>query len=500
MNFIMPHLPVLQVAIPLIAAPICVLFTFGGHRKVAWLFTLAVSWVCFLIAGALLSRVLLDTDISYAIGNWPPPFGIEYRVDPINAFVLLIISGISAIALPFARLSVEKEIETDRHILFYTSYLLCLTGLLGVTITGDAFNIFVFLEISSLSTYVLIATGVRQDRRALTAAYNYLILGTIGATFFVIGIGLLYMVTGTLNIADLAERLQPLSDNRVVHAGFAFIVIGMGLKLALFPMHVWLPNAYTYAPSLVTVFLAATSTKVSVYVLLRFLFTVFGPSYDFVNLTFEFVLLPLAIVAMFAGSITAIFQTNAKRLFAYSSVAQLGYMMLGVALSNIPGLMATILHIFNHALMKGALFMALGCVMYRLGTVSLGSMKGLGRSMPWTMGALILGGLSLIGVPGTVGFISKWHLILGTLEAGFWPIAILIVASSLLAVIYIWKIVEVAYLEKEINQEKTLKEAPISMLAPLWVLVILNFYFGIDADLTTWVARNVAETFLGGES
>jgi multicomponent Na+:H+ antiporter subunit D len=325
-------------------------------------------------------------------------------------------------------------------------------------------------------------------------------LGTIGATFFVIGIGLLYMVTGTLNIADLAERLQPLSDNRVVHAGFAFIVIGMGLKLALFPMHVWLPNAYTYAPSLVTVFLAATSTKVSVYVLLRFLFTVFGPSYGFVNLTFEFVLLPLAIVAMFAGSITAIFQTNAKRLFAYSSVAQLGYMMLGVALSNIPGLMATILHIFNHALMKGALFMALGCVMYRLGTVSLGSMKGLGRSMPWTMGALILGGLSLIGVPGTVGFISKWHLILGTLEAGFWPIAILIVASSLLAVIYIWKIVEVAYLEKEINQEKTLKEAPISMLAPLWVLVILNFYFGIDADLTTWVARNVAETFLGGGS
>ena len=498
MNLVLLHLPVLQVAIPLIAAPVCVLFTFGGHRKLAWFFTLIISWVSFAIAGALLNQVLLNADISYAIGNWPPPFGIEYRVDPINAFVLLIISGISAIALPFARLSVEQEIETDRHILFYTSYLLCLTGLLGVTITGDAFNIFVFLEISSLSTYVLIATGVKQDRRALTAAYNYLILGTIGATFFVIGIGLLYMVTGTLNIADLAERLPPLSDNRAVHAGFAFVVIGMALKLALFPMHVWLPNAYTYAPSLVTVFLAATSTKVSVYVLLRFLFTVFGPTYDFVDLTFEFVFLPLALLAMFAGSITAIFQTNVKRLFAYSSVAQLGYMMLGVSLSNIPGLMATILHIFNHALMKGALFMALGCVAYRLGTVSLSSMKGLGRSMPWTMGALILGGLSLIGVPGTVGFISKWHLILGTLEAGYWPIAILIVVSSLLAVIYIWKIVEVAYLENDVDQEQVSKEVPISMLAPLWVLVILNFYFGIDADLTTWVARNVAETFLGG--
>ena len=498
MNLIVPHLPVLQVAIPLIAAPICVLFTFGGHRKLAWLFTLCISWICLLIAGALLSRVLLETDISYAIGSWPPPFGIEYRVDPINAFVLLIISGVSAIALPFARLSVEKEIESDRHVLFYTCYLLCLTGLLGVTITGDAFNIFVFLEISSLSTYVLIATGVRQDRRALTAAYNYLILGTIGATFFVIGIGLLYMVTGTLNIADLAERLKPLSDNRVVHAGFAFIIIGMCLKLALFPMHAWLPNAYTYAPSLVTVFLAATSTKVSVYVLLRFLFTVFGPTYDFVNLTFEFVLLPLGIVAMFAGSVIAIFQTNVKRLFAYSSVAQLGYMMLGVSLCNIPGLMAAILHIFNHALMKGALFMALGCVVYRLGAISLGSMKGLGRRMPWTMGALTLAGLSLIGVPGTVGFISKWHLILGTLESGYWPIAILIVGSSLLAVIYIWNIVEVAYLEKETSREQTLKEVPMTMLVPLWVLVILNFYFGIDTDLTTRVARNVAATFLGG--
>ena len=125
-------------------------------------------------------------------------------------------------------------------------------------------------------------------------------------------------------------------------------------------------------------------------------------------------------------------------------------------------------------------------------------MKGLGRSMPWTMGALILGGLSLIGVPGTVGFISKWHLILGTLEAGYWPIAVLIVGSSLLAVIYIWKIVEVAYLENDVDQNQVSKEVPISMLAPLWVLVILNFYFGIDADLTTWVARNVAETFLGG--
>jgi len=491
------HMAALQVAIPLISAPICALLR-GG--RLPWLLALAVSWFALYASISLLTQVMDSGPISYHMGNWAPPFGIEYRVDAINAFVLMIVSGISAIALPYARRSIAHEIDPRRHGQFYTAYLLCLTGLLGVTITGDAFNIFVFLEISSLSTYVLVASGARKDRRALTAAYNYLILGTVGATFFVIGVGLLYMVTGTLNIADLAERLKPLADNRVVQAGFAFVIVGMGLKLAMFPMHTWLPNAYTYAPSAVTVFLAATATKVSVYVVLRFLFTVFGPTYGFVPLTFEFIFLPLAILAMFAGSTAAIFQSNLKRLFAYSSVAQLGYMVLGVALGNIAGLTATVLHLFNHALMKGALFMALGCVALRIGAVTIDGVRGLGREMPWTFAAMVGAGLSLIGVPATVGFISKWHLILGAVSNGWWPVVVLIVASSLLAVIYIWKIVEAAYIGQAPEGRAPVAEAPLSMLVPLWVLVLANFYFGINAEPTTSVAGKVATTFLGGGS
>jgi multicomponent Na+:H+ antiporter subunit D len=491
------HIPVLQVAVPLLSAPLCSLLR--GVR-LPWLLALAVSWFAFAISILLLIQVMDSGDISYHMGNWAPPFGIEYRVDVINAFVLLIISGISAVALPYARLSVAHEVDPRRHGQFYTAYLLCLTGLLGVTITGDAFNIFVFLEISSLSAYVLIAAGARQDRRALTAAYNYLVLGTVGATFFVIGVGLLYMVTGTLNIADLAERIRPLADNRAVQAGFAFIIIGMGLKLAMFPMHTWLPNAYTYAPSTVTVFLASTATKVSVYVVLRFLFTVFGPAYGFVGLTFEYIFLPLAILAMFIGSTAAIYQTNLKRLFAYSSVAQLGYIVLGIALGNIAGLTATVLHLFNHALMKGALFMALGCVALRIGAVSINGVRGLGREMPWTFAAIAGAGLSLIGVPSTVGFISKWYLILGALENSWWPVALLIVASSLLAVIYVWKIIEAAYFGVAPEGRGSVAEAPLEMLAPLWLMVVANFYFGIDADLTTSVAGKVAATFLGSGS
>ncbi len=497
MSFLADHLPALQIAVPLVSAPLCALLR-GG--RLPWLLALAISWFAFYASATLLLQVMETGEISYHMGNWAPPIGIEYRVDAINAFVLMIVSGISAIALPYAKRSVAHEVDPRRLGQFYTAYLLCLTGLLGVTITGDAFNIFVFLEISSLSTYVLVASGARKDRRALTAAFNYLVLGTVGATFFVIGVGLLYMVTGTLNIADLAERLRPLADSRVVQAGFAFIIIGMGLKLAMFPMHAWLPNAYTYAPSAVTVFLAATATKVSVYVVLRFLFTVFGPTYGFVPLTFEFIFLPLALLAMFAGSIAAIYQSNLKRLFAYSSVAQLGYMVLGVAMGNVSGLTAAVLHLFNHALMKGALFMALGCVALRIGAVSVNGVRGLGREMPWTFAGLVGAGLSLIGVPATVGFISKWYLILAAVENGWWPVVLLIVASSLLAVIYIWKIVEAAYLGQAPEGRRPVAEAPASMLVPLWVLVIANFYYGINADLTTSVAGRVATTFLGGGS
>ena len=196
------HFPALQVVVPLLAAPLCVLFR---HASAAWLLALAASWSCAAIATALWLRVLESGPISYMLGSWPAPWGIEYRIDAVNAFVLLLVSAIGAVVVPYARRSVAAEIPEEQHYLFWAAFLLCLCGLLGITITGDAFNLFVFLEISSLASYVLIAIG--RDRRALMASYQYLIMGTIGATFYVIGVGLLYLVTGTLNLADMAARL-----------------------------------------------------------------------------------------------------------------------------------------------------------------------------------------------------------------------------------------------------------------------------------------------------
>ena len=485
------HLPVLLVVVPLIAAPIAALL---NRPRLSWSVALVSSWWCLYAALSLLVRTSSEGVIHYDLGGWPAPYGIEYVVDLASAWVAVIVSLIGAVVVPYAWTSVAQEVSEDRIPLFYTAFLLCLSGLLGISVTGDVFNVFVFLEVSSLSAYALIALG--EDRRALTASFQYLIMGSVGATFIVIGIGLMYVMTGTLNMADLALRLPALSGTRTIPVAFTFLTVGITLKLALFPLHLWLPNAYTYAPSAVTAFIASTATKVAVYMLLRFFFTVFGVEFSFATMQLDKILMPLALVAILTMSLVAIYQDNVKRLLAYSSVAQIGYMVLGISFASVLGLTAGILHLFNHALMKGALFMAMGCVMYRVGSVRLDKMAGLGRAMPWTMAAFVVGGLSLIGVPLTVGFVSKWYLVQAALEAGLWPVAAVVLLGSLLALMYVWKVVEVAYFQQS-DPAEDIREAPLGLLVPTWALVLANLYFGIDAGATAGVATRAAEVLLG---
>lgn len=487
------HLPALQVVLPLLAAPLTVLLR---RRSAAFGVALAASWIAFAIALLLWQQVAAGGTISYAIGNWPAPWGIEYRVDRLSAFVLVLVAGIAALVLPYSRASIEAEVSPQQHYLFYTMFLLCLAGLLGITITGDAFNIFVFLEISSLSTYVLIALG--RDRRALMASYQYLVMGTIGATFIVIGIGLLYLMTGTLNLADMGRRIAAVHGTRPVLAALAFLTVGISLKLALFPLHQWLPNAYAYAPSAVASFLAATATKVAVYVLLRFYFSVFGESAVFARLPMQEAMLLLALAGMFVASTIAIFQTDLKRLFAYSSVGQIGYIILGLSFDSQSGLTATIVHLFNHGVTKGAIFLLLGGVAMVMGGTSLARIQGLGRRMPLTSFGIVLCGLSLIGVPGTAGFVSKWYLILAALEKGQWWLVFLIVVSSLLAAAYVWRFVEAAYFREPRLDTAGGGALPWSMALPAAGLVAATVYFGLDTSFTVGSATQAAAGLLGG--
>jgi len=485
------HFPVLQIIVPLLLAPVCVLLR---GARLSWFTALTASWVAFGIAVALLLDVLAGGPLSYAVGGWNAPWGIELRVDAANAFVLTIVAGIGAVVMIFARQSIEHEVGNSRAYLFYAAYLLCLAGLLGVTITGDAFNLFVFLEISSLSSYVLVSLG--KDRRALYAAYQYLILGTIGATFYLIGVGLLYQVTGTLNMMDLAQRIEGQEGLRSVRVAFAFLTVGLSLKLALFPLHLWLPNAYTYAPSAVTGFMAATATKVSVYVLLRIFFTIFGVEFSFGQMPLGEILMVLAVAAMFVASTVAIFQNNVKRMLAYSSVAQIGYIVLGIGMASVTGVQAGVLHLFNHALIKGGLFLAMGCIFYRIGSTHIRDLAGLGKRMPWTAAAFVAGGFGLIGIPMTAGFISKWYLVLAAFEKGWWWIAVLILLSSLLAVIYVWKVVERMYFQPA-PEGAGRAEAPFSLLVPTWILIVASIWFGVDTRLSAGAALEAAKTLLG---
>jgi multicomponent Na+:H+ antiporter subunit D len=486
------HLPVLQVVVPLLTAPLAALLR---QRSLAWAAATAASLLAFAMAVELVSAVRDAGALSYAVGSWPAPYGIELTVDAFSALLLLVITGASSTALLIAHATFRDEVPRERQHLFYAAWLLTLSGLSGIVVAGDAFNIFVFMEISSLGSYILITGGARRE--ALPAAFKYLVMGTLGATFYLIGVGLMYMMTGTLNIADMSARLAAAPDLTPVLAAGAFITTGLALKAAVFPLHAWLPNAYTFAPNAVTAFIAACSTKVFLYVLLRFDFFVLQGNLpgDVTQLS-QFIM-PLAIVAVLAGSAIALLQSNVKRLLAYSSIAQVGYILLGASLVSVTGLTAGIVHIFNHALAKGSLFLAIACLGVAHGGFSLERIAGAARRMPYTMAAFVVAGLSLIGLPGTAGFVSKWYLVLGALELGPWGVLLVapILLSSFMAVAYIWKVIEAAYFG-EATEVTARAEAPWWMLAVLWSAALANVYFGLQPMLPLELARDAALSLL----
>lgn len=487
---LLAHLPALQVVVPMLSAPLIVMLK---PRGLAWAGAAAVGLMSFAIAVALAFAVLDGQTPDYAMGGWPAPFGIALSVDAFSALVLLVITGAACVALLAAKPSIDQQIESERQPLFYSAWLLALSGLAGIVVSADAFNIFVFMEISSLASYVLIAGG--PDRRALPAVFKYLMMGTIGATFYLIGVGLIYMMTGTLNLADIQARIGDVTDINPVLVAAGFITIGLALKAAVFPLHVWVPNAYTHAPHMVTVFLAACATKVALYVLIRFDYMIFQAKLVDHAMQFAPFMMPLAILGILIASAVAMFEGHLKRLLASSSVAQIGYILLGASFISIAGLSASAMHIFNHALAKGGLFLAVACIAYQYRDLRLDQLGGASTRMPWTCGAFVVCGLSLIGVPGTAGFISKWMLISAALESGpwGWSLVAIILVSSLMAVVYIWRIVEALYFQEPVEEGATVSEAPLQLLLVTGLVALLNIYFGIFPQVPLELANSAAE-------
>lgn len=436
-----------------------------------------------------LQRVLAEGPVRYHLGGWPPPFGIEYVVDPLSGLVLVVIAAVSLMTALYAGRSVARELP-EKIVQFYTLFVLLVTGLMGMTITGDAFNLFVLLEISALTAYGLLALG---EDRALFSSFNYLIIGTIGASFYLLGVGHLYIMTGSLNMADIQLLLPPLFSTQAITVAFFILMVGVWLKMAFFPMHTWLPNVYTYAPSATSCLVAPLMTKVSVYIMIRIMFSIFTADYVFHTLAVGPVIVWMAVIAIVAGSLLALSQTDFKKMLTYLIVAEVGYMVGGVWLANGLGITGAILHIVNDALMTLCLFLAAGIVMFKTGGHQLADLQGLYRKMPLTMAAFTVGAFSMIGIPPTAGFFSKWYLILGGIEGGQYHFVAALLFSSLVNAILFFRVIEIAYFEPmaagghdhgHSHEAKAvaIDEAPVSMLLPLLLtaasLLVIGFYSG----------------------
>lgn len=482
------QLPALMVVLPLTAALVAPLLG-RASRKLLWPFVVLVLLATHVFSSWSLASVLTSGTVHYHFGGWAPPWGIEYVIDPLSAGMASLISLVSLVSAVYSGPYMRYRGWLGPSA-FYCLYLLLTSGLLGVVTTGDVFNLYVFLEILSLSTYALIASG---GNRGTVAAFRYLMLGTIGASFYLLGVGYLYASTGTLNMADLTGRLAPLMSSGVVAVAVGLVVTGLGIKMALFPLYGWLPDAYSYAPIPITAFISATGGKVAAYALYRLLFLVIGdkgpvsPVLSIVGWA--------AAAGIIVGSIMAIAQKDVMRMLAYSSISQMGYIALGLSLGNTAGLAGALLHIPAHAFMKSLLFLSAGAVEWRTGRRDIPGFAGTCGRLPLTTGAFAIGALSMVGIPPTLGFFSKWYLALGCLESGNTLFLTVILLSSLLNAIYFFRVLERSYLApgteeaEPVHREMRTRpigglrlELPVRMLLPIMILGITVVAMGIMSE------------------
>ncbi len=442
-----------------------------------------------------LTAAVRDAPLTHDLGGWPPPIGIEYVLDPLSGFMALLITVVGTLVIVYTpRAGFGGELRRGVPVASLT--LLLITGLLGVVMSGDLFNLYVFLEVYAIATYALVTLG---GAKATLASLRYLLLGGIGSGFYLLGIGFVYFSTGSLNMADVATRLVGLGDSPTVIAAAVLIVVGLGIKMALFPLHVWLPDAHSYAPPSVAALLAAIQVKAAAYALIRVLLGVFGPEYVIDELPLMEVLAWFGAGGIVVGTLLAVRQDDFKRMLAYSTVAQLGYIGLGIGLANPIALAGALFHILAHALAKSCMFFVAGSVIDRTGLKAVSRFGGLGPRMPWTMGGFAVAAMSMVGIPGTAGFVSKFYLVWGSVDAGRWLFAALIVVSSLGTLAYFLKVFERVHMAGDLDvAAERAGESQLGIVGPILVLATGLVVFGVaSAGVFTWVLRPIASTMLG---
>jgi multicomponent Na+:H+ antiporter subunit D len=502
------HTPVLLVLMTFLAAPVSVYIGAKSedYRDVFLVNVLFISLLLTLsMYGKIMTKPLLlqIRHILFFGPEFPPLllqirhilfFGLNFRVDRLTFLLVVAATVIWLLAMVFGHRYIKAE-EKNRS-RFYSAMIITYGCVMGGMMANDLFTMFLFFEMMYLSCYFIVSHS--QTEEALSAGNRYIYMGIVGGLSMFLGISLIYASTRTLMISEIRMGLEAAwaGNSLILTVAIVSFLIGFIIKAAIFPLHFWLPNAHASAPSPASAVLSGMVIKVYIFSIMKFLFIVVGMDL-FIAMGLLGIFAPLAVVGMIMGSVFAIGQTELKKMLAYSTVAQVGYMLLGIGLMSRLGLAASMFHIITHALMKSALFLSAGAILYQTGKKKIKDFNGLGYQMPVTMGVFTVGALSMIGIPGFNGFMSKWYLGMAALEAGKPVFVLMILVSSFLNAMYYLPIVIAAFLKEDPAKETrvSLDQIPLNMMAPLVLLAAGCILFGLFPQLVMGFIQSAIASF-----
>ncbi len=463
--FLIPF--VAGVALPIVTA-----------KRSAWRQPIAIGAIALMTALAAynLHVVLTQGPIEYALGGWAAPIGIAWLNDSLAAVVVLTVGTVSLLTLVYGRVVAPARLA--RSVSYYTLILVLVAGLVGIVFAADLFNLFVFLEVSALAAYALVGAA---GGKGAVYAFRYLLLGSLGASLYLLGVGHLYVATGTLNMADLATRIPDLLTSTAVAGGLIYIFLGLSIKMALIPLHGWLPDAYQNAPETVSPLLASTVTKVALVAWVRIEYSLVVPGAEVSAVPVLVLLEEVGVIAALVGGALALIQTDLKRMFAYGGIGHVGLILVGVSLGNPTGFAGGMFYLVNDAVMQAVLFMIAGALVHGHGVRTLDDLREMGRPSPWLTGALIVVAVGMVGLPPTGGFFGKWNIVLGALEAEHYLAAFSVIASTLLTLGYFVRVFA-CWFHRPSPTSAEAPVAPGSLRASLGVASIALIALGILSD------------------
>ncbi len=469
------QLPVILFLLPLFAA---ISMPIVCHKHWHWShpISVAIFTAMLLVSIFNLHNVIQNGEVRYEFSGWAVPLGIEWVADGLASIILVLVSGLGLLGVAFTGPTAPKELG-GRIVHYYTLILLLISAMTGIVFAADFFNLFVFLEVAAIASYALIGVA---GGRALFAAFRYLILGTLGASLYLLGVSYLYAVTGTLNMSDMVERLPLLVNSKALVGGLLFMFIGLGIKMALVPFHAWMPEAYTHAPDSISPILASLTTKLALLAWVRITYWVFNSSMVIFDIPILILVEVLGALAAVIGASLALGQRDIKMMFAYGGISHIGIILIGVGQGNQTGFAGGVFYLLNDAVMQAALFFLAAVAFCHYGIRTIEDLGRIGKRAPWITGSLIIIAMGMIGLPPTGGFFGKWYIILGALDKGNYVSIAGVVLSTLLTLAYFIKLFETIFNQKSTQSDAPFAELPLSFKLTLGItsatIIILGLF------------------------